>query len=205
MTSTAPIGYAVTLPPGWLRIPVEGSEPVIAVLLDETFGDLPRDRYGPYRAELERILREQVAGARANSGIDLYLPTGGMRGLPVAASFVVSHLPPSGQAPPDVLAALAVHDGSAEPVEIAGTPGMRLQRRAASEPARQHGLNVDTERVTYVLPVPGRGGWLLLSFSTAVTPGVALPDGVRKDVGTLTGVLVELFDALVTTLRWRYG
>ena len=39
MTSMAPPGRTVTLPPGWLRIPVEGSGAVMAALLDETFGD----------------------------------------------------------------------------------------------------------------------------------------------------------------------
>lgn len=81
------------LPPGWRRIPVVGAGPVITDLLDEAFRGLPRDSYAPHRAHLQRVLDEQVTAAQAHHGIDLYLPTAGVRGRPVAASFVVSHLP----------------------------------------------------------------------------------------------------------------
>lgn len=196
----APRGYALALPPGWRRIPVEGAAPVVRALLDESFAGLPSDRHGPYRHELERIVFEQVDAARRNMGVDLYLPWGGARGLPVAASFVVSHLPPDHAPPEQVLAALG-GGGDQEPVTIDGAPGLRARRTVAAQPARQHGLDVDTDRVTYVLSVPRAGGWLLLSFSTALT-GAAVDVG-RDDTLTLAQVMVELFDAVVSTLRWR--
>lgn len=84
-----------------------------------------------------------------------------------------------------------------------------MQRRVASEPSRQHGLDVPTERINYVVPIPGCGGWLLLSFSTAGTarrtPSEPAAQDAVEQASTLTDVLVELFDAVVTTVRWRYS
>jgi hypothetical protein len=51
-----------------------------------------------------------------------------------------------------------------------------------------------SRRVDYVLPVPGiPGDWLVIAFST-------LGDG--RPEGQFTRLLVELFDAIVSTFRW---
>ncbi len=200
----APVhGYALVLPPGWLRIPVEGSGPVVRDLLDRTFAGLPADSYGPHRRELKNVLDEQIAAAREIGGLDVYLPVEGARGLPVAASFVVSHLPPASQAPQEVLVALAADGPDSDAVSIDGAAGLRTRRAVASDPLRQSGLDTDTERVTYVLAVPGDAGWLLVSFSTAITEA-AVRVGPH-DVRTLSETMIELFDAVVSTLRWRTG
>lgn len=194
-------GYALLLPPGWRRIPVHDAEPTINDILDQSFAGLPTDRYGPFRAELHRMLRDQVVAARDADGIDLYLPVETMRGTPVAASFVVSHVPPGGQRPQDVLVSLAASDSDAVPAEVAAEPALRTERVVDADPGRQYGLDVPSRRVHYVVPVPGDGGWLILAFSAAVTAH-SLPVDATDEVLTLTDVLVELFDAIVTTLRW---
>jgi hypothetical protein len=193
--------YMLLLPPGWRRIPVGEPEPTIRDILDTTFAGLPADRYGPFRRELHRLLRDQVAAARDASGLDLYLPVDTMRGVPVAASFVVSQLPPGAAPPQDVLTSLALHEGDPQPVQVAGQPGLRVDRVVESDPERQLGADFASRRVHYIVPVPGDGGWLLLAFS-AVRADEALPGDAEGEVVTLTDILVDLFDAIVTTLRW---
>ena len=88
-------------------------------------------------------------------------------------------------------------------MQIGDQPAVRLHVVLEPEPAQSaQALGRRSRQVTYQVAVPG-GGWLLLSFSTLVledrdnptAPG--LPDGPRFD-----DVLVELFDAIVSTLRW---
>jgi hypothetical protein len=198
--SNPPSGYALTLPPGWERIPVrDGSDAAIRDILDRAFADLPQDKYGPFRRELEAALKQHVCEAKEAHGLDLYLPVDGIRGLPVAASFVVAHLSPErpgGDEAVAVIAALADgHDGTT-PAEVASAPALRRERTAAADPGRQHNVDLPTRRVDYVVPVPANGGWLLVSFSVAVDESAA--EG-------LAGALVDLFDAIVSTLRWRTG
>jgi hypothetical protein len=196
---TGPTGYVLTLPPGWERIPVrDGTDEAIRDILDRAFGHLPADRYGPIRRELAAGLAQQVMDAREAHGLDLYLPVGGIRGLPVAASFAVAHLPPGSadDEPAAVLGALADGFGTATAAEVASTPALRVERAVPSDPGRQHNVDLPTKRVDYVVPVPGNAGWLLVTFSVAADESAA---------AGLADALVELFDAVVSTLRWRTG
>lgn len=195
----APTGYLLTLPPGWERIPVrEGSDEVIRDILDRAFADLPADRYGPFRRELATGLTQHVTEARQAHALDVYLPVGGIRGLPVAASFAVAHLPPRSddEEPVAVLAQLANGFGDTSTAEVAGTPVLRVARQVAADPGRQHDVDLPTRRVDYIAPVPQNAGWLLISFSVAVDEAAA---------AGLAEALIELFDAIVSTLRWRTG
>lgn len=60
----------------------------------------------------------------------------------------------------------------------------------------QHGLDL-------YLPVLGGEGLLLVSFCTLVTETPAGPDGTPEP--RLSDALVDLFDAIMTTLRWRHA
>jgi hypothetical protein len=195
----SPTGYALVLPPGWVRVPLRsGTDEVLAGILDRTFAGLPADRYGPLRSELEGRLRRQVRTARANGGLDLYLPVERVHGATLAASFVVAEVSfDDERAPaPAVLAALLGKDGDESVVTVGGTVAVRSQRTTVAAPRDEDELP-GSRRVEYLVPVPGDGRrWVTLAFST-VAPSGDGPDD-------LAGVLTDLFDAVVTTFRWEH-
>jgi hypothetical protein len=195
-----PAGYTLVLPPGWERIPArQGADDAIKAILDSKFRelppDLPRDQLAPYRAEIEGRLRRAAAQARKNGAIDLYLPVQLRGGLPVPASFVVSEgaIPTSSEAEPgQIVSYLVAESADGAPVTVDGVTGARSEQAAGPDP--DQGIDYGSRRVDYVLPIPGAGGrWLLFAFSTlgAGDPG----DQVAR-------MLVQLFDAMMSTFRW---
>lgn len=102
----------------------------------------------------------------------------------------------TGSPSPDDLAALAgglarLTDGTGAAstvVELSAGPAVRLRRRGSAE--GPDARVVEVEMLQYFVVVPGAARLLLLTFST---PNVALADA-----------LVELFDAIASTLRWRW-
>lgn len=201
-------GYTVVLPPGWSRVPVrQGSAGAVRAAVDEALKavprSVPRDRIPPYRAELEGRLRAMVNRARGQGGVDLYLPVAPMHGIPVSASFLVSEGtvggPDDGIDPAQVatyLATEATGDGAGTPVTVDGT--LSARREHTAPPDEQAGIDdVGSRRVDYMIPVPGdRGRWLLVAFSTL---------GAGNPEDNLAGILVELFDAIMSTFRWTYS
>jgi hypothetical protein len=203
-------GYELVLPPAWRRIPVRhGTRPAIRGVADEVLRRMSpgvaRDSLTPYRMELERRLSETAKLARSAGGIDLYLPVRYTHGVTITASFVVSRvtLPDSSPDAPDaeaagtaeVVAYLTSADGDASPVAIAGSGAVRKESVAAADPGQQ--IAYGSRRVDYVLPVPGHSrDMLVVAFSTI---GDGDPDGM------FAKLLVELFDAIMTTFRWRLG
>ncbi len=209
LTSEAPptvgrvTGYTVVLPPGWCRIPVRhGSDEAIRAVVSEALKSVPRtvprDRIAPYRAELEGRLRTMVTSARRQGGVDLYLPTGPVHGIPVSASFLVSEgfLGPFGEDadPVRVVTYLATQDGAGAPVTVDGAAAVRTEHTAPAEPGAE--IEAGSRRVDYVIPVPGgENRWMVVTFA-------ALGGGDPDD--KLSGALVQLFDAIMSTFRWSY-
>ena len=75
---------------------------------------------------------------------------------------------------------------------VDGVTGARSERSAGPDP--DQGIEYGSRRVDYMVPMPGADGrWLLLAFSTlgAGDPG----DQVAR-------MLVQLFDAMMSTFRW---
>jgi len=143
-----------------------------------------------------------AAQARSAGGIDLYLPIEYTHGVTITASFVVSQvtLPEPPPELPDAEQAdtaqfvsyLTSADGDAAPVVIAGAAAARKESVAAADPAQQ--VPYGSRRVDYMLPVPGESrGMLIVAFST-------IGDGDPE--GQFAKLLVELFDAIMTTFRW---
>lgn len=194
-------GYFVVLPPAWRKIPVRsGTEEAVKEIVDQAFKNLPkgfpRDKATPYRVELRRQLTDAARRARQQGGSDLYLPVELEHGALLAASFVVSEgsVPSSGDPDPDpsrVLAVLAAESGG-RPVTVDGAIGTRSERTAPPDPGS--GIDFGSRRVDYVLSVPGDDSrWLLVAFS-------ALGAGDPED--KFAKLLVELFDAIMSTFRW---
>jgi hypothetical protein len=193
-------GYTLVLPPGWERIPArQGTDDAIRAILDAKFRelppDLPRDQLAPYRAEIEGKLRRAAAQARKNGAIDLYLPVQLRNGLPVPASFVVSEgsIPVAGVDEPEQIVSYLVNEGTdGAAVTVDGVAGARSEHCAGPDPGQ--GIEYGSRRVDYAVPVPGDAGrWLLVAFSTL---GAGDPD---DEVARL---LVQLFDAMMSTFRW---
>ena len=209
----APIsGYTLVLPGGWRRLPVQhGTRPAIRGVVDEVLRRLSkgvsRDKLTRYRIELERRLSDMATQARSAGGVDLYLPIEDSHGVTITASFVVSQVtlpaPPAADPPaelPDAeqvdtaqfVSYLTSADGDAAPVVIAGAAAARKESVAAADPAQQ--VPYGSRRVDYMLPVPGESrGMLIVAFST-------IGDGDPE--GQFAKLLVELFDAIMTTFRW---
>lgn len=194
--TAAPRGYTLVLPPGWTRVPLRaGTEEAIAGILDQTFEDHPQDALATERHLLRSRLRAIADTASSNAGLDLYLPTERSHGFTVAASFVVAELdfasvdsPPPGQ----VLARIAAKSTDTRPATIAATTAVRTETVAVADPARDAPFG--SRRVDYVLPVPQDADrWLVVTFST-------IGQGDPQD--EFAGLLVELFDAVMTTFRW---
>jgi hypothetical protein len=195
-------GYRLVLPPGWCRIPLRhGTNAAIRELLDAKFRHLPRDTVAPYRAEIERRLKQRVAQARPAGGVDMYFPVEITEIGPLPASFVVSEIRldlPSNtsNADPSLVVASLTADALDEPgariVDIDGASGVRTEELVGAKPDAE--FPYASRGVKYVLPMPGVSGrWLLVMFAT---PGAADP------AGKLADLLVELFDAIMGTFRW---
>jgi hypothetical protein len=206
-------GSSLVLPPGWRRVPlVRGSDGAVERLVADAFAGRPPDEHTALRHQLRGLLRAQVADARRRGGVDLYLPAGGHRGLPVAASFVVAVVPsPAGRAGPagspgtgagaggaeDLLAALLVRAGT-DLVTLPAGAAARWEHVRPAGTGRERAPGDDLpdvghRQVDYALPVPGSGDTVVVTFAT---PGAGDPGD------ELAGLLVELFDACMTTFRW---
>ncbi|MFD4985934.1 hypothetical protein [Streptomyces sp. NPDC058374] len=204
--AASPTGYTLIPPPGWELIPLrEGTEEALRALVDGAVRDLPeelpRDRRTEARMALHKELHQAVRQAREAHAHSLYLPVRRVRGHLLAASFVVSErLRAPGSGPrDDLVAGLLRSPGAgreAEATEVDGAPGVRTEGVVAADPAR--GVEHDSRHVDYVFPVPGPEGgrWVTVSFSVLTGEG---PHGELADA------LVGLFDAVMTTFRWRYA
>jgi hypothetical protein len=138
-----------------------------------------------------------VLQARAKGGVDLYMPIGPMHGIPVSASFIVSEgaAGTGGEEidPATLVTYLATQDASSAPVQVDGAPAVRTEHVADPEPSAE--VDAGSRRVDYIIPVPGTPDrWLLVAFSTL---GAGSPDD------ELSAILVQLFDAIMSTFRWN--
>ncbi len=194
-----PVGWSLLLPPGWWHIPLdERRGQSVTTLLDRRLASLPRDRVATLRRELDGELTRLVERAVANGAVEMYLNVDLMRGLPVAASCLVTVVPTGAAAalPAAELAAMMGERPGDEVgvLEVAGAPAARVRRR---EPATHadglvDGLStgeVAVTRLQVYVPVPNTTEMLLLSFSTPMDP--------------IADAMVALFDAIAGSLRWR--
>lgn len=199
--------YRIVLPKPWVRIPVnDGLEDRVREVADEVAArapkDVPPDQIGPWRREIERRLVADIKRSREYGGVDFYLPTDTLHGFLVGASFVVSEITPPGLTPDDsdvavgdVLAQIASTREGALPITVGDTVWARSERVAQPEAESvSAGIDVRTRRVDYVTAVPGDPRrWITVAFSCA---GDGDPDS------ELSHLVVELFDAMMSTWRW---
>jgi len=196
------VGYTIVLPPGWQHIPVRrGSDEAIKKIARDVARQFaksqPPDALTAYRIELERKLREVTGEARRKAATDMYVPLGLVHGIPVPASFLVSELSLGSVEdidPAHIVASLATTDGDSRPVTVADAIGARIERTALADPSKN--VEYPSRRVDYVVAVPGdHDRYLAVAFSVVCAGD---PDDAYAKL------LVELFDAMMATWRWRW-
>jgi len=203
VTAGPPAGYTLVLPPGWRQVPVRaGTRKVIREIVRDRFRVPPehmsRDALTPYRIALEQQLASAAARARQQGGSELYLPVEPVRGMLLAASFVVSEGSIGARGDRDaslILAAIRAGGDDAAQVTMDGAHAARIERTAPPDPAR--GVDHGARHVDYAVPVPGSADrWLVFAFS-------ALGAGDPGD--EFAQLLVGLFDAIMSTFTWTWS
>jgi hypothetical protein len=212
--------WAFLLPPGWARFPLgEGRGTERDAAIDEVVARvLPGDRSvagGPPAADVavdRELLRASLcaalagtvgttgteAGTRAGASTGaVYLPTVPIAGIAVPASITETELfGEVGCSPAEVAERLLgpTHD-TCEAVDLDGRPGARVVRTRHDVHREDGRAAGSTREVTYVVSRDeGDGDWLVLTFSTSWS---------SRGTERLAETLVEFFDAVMATFRWR--
>jgi hypothetical protein len=213
---SAPRAWSIITPPGWHRLRLGAHRRRdVASLVARRFEGVPPDTAGPYARALERVLTAQADEAASTGATDLYLLAERVADVPVTASFTVAPLSLGLDA--EQLSATDWRDVLEEGGEVADLGGIGAVRtvgrtgvarevvlralgpapEGADDPGPEEAVpdaavagDVESVRVDYLVPVPGGSGdALLLVFGTPSGP--------------LAPALVEVFDALATTLRFH--
>ncbi|WHM31466.1 hypothetical protein OH540_15965 [Streptomyces sp. BPPL-273] len=195
------LGYTLIIPPGWTKIPLrEGTGEAIKEICDDAARriahEVPKDKLTEARLEIHRRLSQVVRDAQRRDGLDLYIPVEPLHGRIAPASFIVAKVavPLKGDVSrQDVMTRLVADFDFTEPAQVHETVGVRGERIVPALPEKE--IEFPSRHVDYVLPIPNsEGDWIVVSFST-------LGDGDLE--GVFSTLLVELFDSLMTTFRWR--
>jgi hypothetical protein len=172
-----PRDYAITVPDSWALITLEPGdrERAIGALIRRQFADVPGA--AGVKAALRRHLTDLAEAAWQAGGIEFYLSLMQAGPVPLAASLLITLIPPppSGPVPAQAVAEEAKkRDRSAKIMQTAAGTCVRAETSATG--------------LSFYFLVPGSGAWLLLAFSGTDGP--------------LGPAMKELFEAIVGTLRW---
>lgn len=193
-------GYTIVLPPPWRRINLlVDLDPQVDDVIERSSrnipAEIPPDQVGPLKRQMKARMLSQVEGARDRGGLDFYFTDGERYGFSYNATFVVSGLVTATSSDAEVADALAEQfRRGAEPVEIAPSVWARREFTEATGPDRDGTESVRARRVEYVTAVPeDPRRWIMVTFST-------IGDGDPH--GELVTVIVQLFDAMMSTWHW---
>lgn len=198
-----PADYRLLLPEGWFRVRVdpERRERSVDALVNRQFEGT--DNAPHIKRQLRQDLLAQATAAFQHGGIELYLSLQQAGPFTIPASLLVTLLPPvsgGSASSAEKMAARLSADGEADVsvVELSAGTAVRTRRmtgqRDRSAPPGAPGRSdeaLPSVTLDYQLPVPGMSSHLLLTFST---PLVQIADA-----------MVELFDAVATSLTWLEG
>lgn len=191
----SPNSYSIVLPPEWIRVSLTGTlEQAVKDITDRMFASVPRDQLVGERRLATGWVTDLVRRARSGNALDLYLPVQEIRGRVVSASFVVGGaLLPESLDDMESVALIGELARDGRLVAVDGAPGVRTERAVPGDEAQ--GVDIATRHVDYTFPIPGDGRkWLAVTFSTA---------GAGDPGDQVADALVALFDAIMTTFRWR--
>lgn len=177
-------GYRLVVPDGWFAVDLDPGRPerAVAALVERQFAGL--DNAPHLKTQARQELLTKARAAREAGGLEMFLSTQQVAGIPLAASLVIFLVPPPGPQAVTAGELAGSLDGEGRQVTVTDLPAgtaVRVLRRTG--PAE--GTNATLE---VFVPVPRGGGWLLLAFSAPLGP--------------LARAMMKLFDAIAATLRW---
>jgi hypothetical protein len=196
-----PASWGVTTPADWWRVPLsvrQTRHAAIAALLDRQFA-----RSGApdlLRVQLEEALRQLAATSAASYGVELWLATDDLAGVPLGISLVISVLPEGTGGLSQLADALRADPGGAtldRDTADAGPVIRRIDERATgplpvgAAGDSTTGVSAPALVADYWYDVPAGDRLLQLTFSSPLVP---LKEG-----------LVELFDSVARSLTWSWA
>lgn len=180
-----PSDFSLLLPPGWVRLPLDGREHErVVALVNDKVQELPPQAREGLRRTMTRDVLASLEKARAAGGVDVFLSVAESQGLPIAASCLVTFLNTRDELPLQGL----LEEFAADQVSLVTVAGARAVRRRYLEESESGDVVLQTTLVDYFVPLPASTGLLVLSFGTSLEP--------------LAEALVQLFDAMAESLRW---
>jgi hypothetical protein len=200
-----PSDYELFLPEGWFRIPLEPEKRMksIDALVERQLSGI--DDAPHVRRLLRQELLDNASRAFDEGGIELYLSLQRAGSLTVPASLLISlGRPPRGGRPAaladlaELLAADVAQEREVAIVELKAGTALRIRGTCDPETDTSAGKPTDgadyamqSVTVDYQVQVPGTDALLLLAFSTPLVP--------------IADAMVELFDAIASSLTWKGG
>lgn len=187
-----PRDYRLMMPAaGWTRIALDPEiwPRRIQVLVDKKFRGI--DNAPHLKAEMRGDLERRCQDAWEKGGIELYLGSMDIVGVPVSASLLVTLIPrPAGQ-PRATLEAMALGlAAEGRDARVTDLPaGKALVQTYKTPPQPGDGSKFPNTHYDVLFDVPRTSSQLLLSFSTPVEP--------------LAEPLVELFESIALSFVWR--
>lgn len=186
------------LPSGWARFPlgrqrVEELEAAIEDVISRALPeDLPWDSAEPYRRMLRKELGNSITQAQDADANAIYLPVAKAAGMIVPASIVEAEFTsPAGEDPFDPLTSLLLEvEADQKVVEVDGRPGIRSVTTLLNLNDPE---SVSSSQVMYAIKRDDDGHWLAMSFTVVWD---------SAESAKFAEVLVEFFDAVMTTFRW---
>ena len=189
----SPVDFRITLPPGWVRLPLDDrADATIALLAKRRAALLAVNTQESACHVFTTLFREAVEQGRRAGGLDVLLSVDPVEGISVPASCLISYVEadPATRSMQDLLDQLASDGADTSLVQLdVGLTVRRHSRRFQSiEEGADPMADIRVTEVAYWLPVPGRSGLLAISFSTVADE--------------LADALVTLFDAMADTFWW---
>jgi hypothetical protein len=186
--------YSVVVPPGFVRIPGgAGPETALATVLDQLGETHPAPEF---RTRFVDALRRAGEADAHHAVLDSYITAGPVPDVGVACSVVFAAVPtvPSQHSDLDRLLLARVAAG-ATAVVVGGDPAVtwELETRAPHDPGRV------LRRRAVLARVVGHDHLLVSIVLTVVAD--ARDDSPAR--GEVADAFVELFEAVLTTVRWR--
>lgn len=192
-----PRDYTLIVPGGWFQIDLDPEErdPAIMALAGQQFSGI--DNAPLLRERLMRDLQRKAKKAYKEGGVEFYLSTLVIGGVPLPSSLLVNislDEPWSKCSTAHELAALigevkSDDEGDVRVVALsAAGDAVRIWRKGSADPEKYMGSTLPTTTVIYRVPIPASTRWLSLTFSTPAEP--------------LSRQMTELFDAVADTLQW---
>jgi hypothetical protein len=196
------VGYAVMVPRGWVQVPGRvRPETAFDAVVDQLGSVLGGEVPVPFAQRVDSGLIEADAADADGRVLDSYLTAGPLPDTCLTASVVVAVVPVTPRPTKDLdrLLLRRVARG-ATALGVGGEPAVLWDESVGGEPTRDSSGRV-VRRRTALSRVTGQLD-RLVSATLTVFETTDLATGTTTDDADVADALVELFDAMLTTVRW---